>query len=113
MNHNLKKIVRGVLMESLSDITVLYRLPNNILNELGIELYRPNDVAYVVEIHFDTRNVLIQLYTEVYDELEPYWNVREIPGNVKDTFTIPFSDIPRSLKSIIARRLDPKYYKYL
>ena len=113
MNHNLKKIVRGVLMESLSDITVLYRLPNNILNELGIELYNPNDEAYVVEIHFDTKNILIQLYTEVYDELVPYWNVREIPGNVKDTFTIPFSEIPRSLKSIIARRLDPKYYKYL
>ena len=100
-------------MESLSDITVLYRLPNNILNELGIELYRPNDVAYVVEIHFDTRNVLIQLYTEVYDELEPYWNVREIHGNVKGEFTVPLSEMPRSLKSLIFRRLNPSYHKYL
>ena len=113
MNHNLKKIVRRVLRESLSDTNVWYRLPDNILNELGIELYNPDDEAYVVEIHFDTKNILIQLYSEVYDELVPYWNVREIPGSVKDTFTIPFSDIPRSLKSIIARRLDPKYYKYL
>ena len=114
MNHNLKKIVRRVLMESLTESAPLwYRLSDNILNELGIKLYNPNDEAYVVEIHFDTKNILIQLYAEVYDELVPYWNVREIPGNVKDTFTIPFSEIPRSLKSIIARRLDPKYYKYL
>jgi len=30
-----------------------------------------------------------------------------------DEFTIPLSKIPRSLKSIISRRLDPRYYKYL
>ena len=114
MDHNLKKIVRRVLMESLTESAPLwYRLSDNILNELGIELYNPDDEAYVVEIHFDTKNILIQLYTEEFNELVPYWNVREIPGNVKDTFTIPFSEIPRSLKSIIARRLDPKYYKYL
>ena len=41
------------------------------------------------------------------------WDSEQVPRNVKDTFTIPFSEIPRSLKSIIARRLDPKYYKYL
>ena len=113
MNHNLKKIVRRVLRESLSDTNVWYRLPDNILNELGIELYNPDDEAYVVEIHFDTRNVLIQLYTEVYDELEPYWDVREIPGNVKDTFTIPLSEIPRSLKSLIFRRLNSSYLNHL
>ena len=113
MNHNLKKIVRGVLMESLSDTNVWYRLPDNILNELGIELYNPDDEAYVIEIHFDTKNILIQLYTEEYDELVPYWNVRDIPGNVKDTFTIPLSEIPRSLKSLIFRRLNPSYLNHL
>ena len=113
MNHNLKKIVRGVLMESLSDTNVWYRLPDNILNELGIELYNPDDEAYVVEIHFDTKNILIQLYAEVYDELVPYWNVRDIPSNVKGEFTIPLSEMPRSLKSLIFRRLNPSYHKYL
>ena len=113
MNHKLKKIVRGVLRESLSDTNVWYRLPDNILNELGIELYNPDDEAYVVEIHFDTKNILIQLYAEVYDELVPYWDSEQVPRNVKDTFTIPFSEIPRSLKSLIFRRLDPSYHKYL
>ena len=114
MNHNLKKIVRRVLMESLTESEPLwYRLPDNILNELGIKLYNPNDEAYVVEIHFDTKNIFIQLYTEEFNELVPYWDSEQVPRNVKDTFTIPFSEIPRSLKSIIARRLDPKYYKYL
>ena len=113
MNHKLKKIVRGVLRESLSDTNVWYRLPDNILNELGIELYNPDDEAYVVEIHFDTKNILIQLYAEVYDELVPYWNVRDIPGNVKDTFTIPLSEIPRSLKSLIFRRLNSSYLNHL
>tara|TARA_R110000868_G_C10770509_1_gene754692 strand:+ start:121 stop:465 length:345 start_codon:yes stop_codon:yes gene_type:complete len=114
MNHNLKKIVRRVLMESLTESEPLwYRLSDNILNELGIKLYNPNDEAYVVEIHFDTKNIFIQLYTEEFNELVPYWDSEQVPRNVKDTFTIPFSEIPRSLKSIIARRLDPKYYKYL
>ena len=113
MNHKLKKIVRGVLRESLSDTNVWYRLPDNILNELGIELYNPDDEAYVIEIHFDTKNILIQLYAEVYDELVPYWDVRDIPGNVKDTFTIPLSEIPRSLKSLIFRRLNSSYLNHL
>ena len=114
MNHKLKKIIRGVLRESLTESEPLwYRLPNNILNELGIELYNPDDEAYVVEIHFDTKNVLIQLYTGEFNDLVPYWDSNQIPGGIKDTFTIPLSEIPRSLKSIIARRLNPRYYKYL
>ena len=114
MDHKLKKIVRGVLRESLTESEPLwYRLPNNILNELGIELYNPDDEAYVVEIHFDTKNVLIQLYTDEFNELVPYWNSNQIPGNIKDNFDIPLSEIPRSLKSIIFRRLNPSYHKYL
>ena len=31
----------------------------------------------------------------------------------KDNITIPLSEIPRSLKSIIFRRLNPSYHKYL
>ena len=101
-------------MESLTESEPLwYRLPDNILNELGIELYNPDDEAYVVEIHFDTKNILIQLYTEEFNELVPYWDSEQVPHNVKGEFTIPLSEIPRSLKSIIARRLDPNYYKYL
>jgi len=113
MNHNLKKIVRRVLMESLTDTDVWYRVPDNILNELGIELYNPDDEAYVVEIHFDTKNIIIQLHTEEFNELVPYWDSEQVPQYVMDQFTIPLSEIPRSLKSIIARRLDPIYYKYL
>jgi len=114
MNHKLKKIIRGVLRESLTDTNVWYRLPNNLINELGIELYNPDDEAYVVEIHFDTKNVLIQLYTVEFDELVPYWNSEQnIPGNIKDNFDIPLSEIPKSLKSLIFRRLNPSYHKYL
>ena len=114
MNYNLKKIVRRVLRESLTESEPLwYRLPNNLINELGIELYNPDDEAYVVEIHFDTKNVLIQLYTGEFNDLVPYWDSNQIPGGIKDTFTIPLSEIPRSLKSIIFRRLNPSYHKYL
>ena len=101
-------------MESLTESEPLwYRVPDNILNELGIKLYNPDDEAYVVEIHFDTKNIIIQLYTEEFNELVPYWDSNQIPGGIKDTFTIPLSKIPRSLKSIISRRFDPIYYKYL
>jgi len=56
---------------------------------------------------------LIQLYTVEFNELVPYWNSNQIPGNIKDNFDIPLSEIPKSLKSLIFRRLNPSYYKYL
>ena len=110
---NLKEQIKKVLVEHTFYTDVWYRVPNDVLNELGIELYNPDDEGYVVEIHFDTKNILIQLYTEEFNELVPYWNVREIPGGIKDTFTIPFSEIPRQLKSLIFRRLDPTYNQFI
>jgi hypothetical protein len=114
MGNKLRKIVRGVLMESLTETEPLWlKVPDGVVNELGIELYNGSDEAYVVEIHFDTKNVLIQLYTVEFNELVPYWDSNQIPGNIKDNFDIPLSEIPRSLKSIIFRRLNPSYHKYL
>ena len=35
------------------------------------------------------------------------------PQFVKEYYSIPFGDIPKSLKGFILRRLDHRYHKYL
>lgn len=113
---NLRTIIKKVLKESLTETEPLwYRVPNRIVDELGIELYFPDDEVYVVEIHFDTRNVLIGLYThdDVTNELMPYQDSHLIPGNFKEYYQVPLDELPHSLKVLIFRRLDPEYHKYL
>jgi hypothetical protein len=115
MGNKLRQIVRGVLMESLTETEPLwFKVPDDVVNELGIELYNRSDEAYVVEIHFDTKEILIQLYTyEFQNGLVTYGDSTEIPNDVEEYYHIPFGEIPKSLKGFILRRLDHRYHKYL
>lgn len=115
MGNKLRQIVRGVLMESLTETEPLwFKVPDDVVNELGIELYNRSDEAYVVEIHFDTKEILIQLYTyEFQNRLVTYGDSTEIPNDVEEYYHIPFGEIPKSLKGFILRRLDHRYHKYL
>ena len=112
---NLNRIIKKVLKEEITETEFLgYKVPNRIIDELGIELYFPDDEAYVEEIHFDTKKVLIGLYTydNMTNELIPYSNSHLIPSNFKEYYGVPFDELPSSLKSLIFRRLDPNYFKY-
>jgi hypothetical protein len=113
---SLRTIIKKVLKEEVTETDPLwYKVPNRIIDELGIELYFPDDEAYVVEIHFDTRNVLIGLYThdDMTNEIMPYSDSHLIPGNFEEYYQIPLDELPLKFKTFIFRRLDPKYHKYL
>ena len=90
-----------------------WKLQKKIIDELGIELWDDGDSAYIEEIHFDTRRVLIMLFrnTDGWEELYDY--VPTIPGDFKGGYLIRIDDLPRSVKNFISRRLKFNYAKHL
>ena len=109
----MEKTIKRILREITETHYLYWRLPRKLINELGIELYDENDVAYLNEIHFDTRNILVELYTHVNGELEWYDGITNVPSTFEGVYTFPLDELPRSVKDFISRRLDPKYMKYI
>ena len=109
----MEKTIRRILREITETEYLYWRLPKKLINELGIELYNEDDVAYLNEIHFDTREILVELYTHVNGELEWYDGITDVPSTFEGVYSFPLDELPKSVKEFIGRRLDPKYMKYL
>ena len=109
----MEKIIRRILREITETEYLYWRLPKKLIDELGIELYDEDDVAYLNEIHFDTREILVELYTHVNGELEWYDGITDVPSTFEGVYSFPLDELPKSVKDFIGRRLDPKYMKYL
>jgi hypothetical protein len=109
----MEKIIRRILREITETEYLYWRLPKKLINELGIELYDEDDVVYLNEIHFDTREILVELYTHINGELEWYDGITNVPSTFKGVYSFPLDELPKLVKDFIGRRLDPKYMKYL
>jgi hypothetical protein len=109
----MEKIIRRILREITETEYLYWRLPKKLIDELGIELYDEDDVAYLNEIHFDTREILVELYTHINGELEWYDGITDVPSTFEGVHSFPLDELPKSVKDFIGRRLDPKYMKYL
>ncbi len=109
----MEKIIKRILREITETEYLYWRLPKKLINELGIELYNEDDVAYLNEIHFDTREILVELYTHINGELEWYDGITDVPSTFEGVHSFPLDELPKSVKDFIGRRLDPKYIKYL
>jgi hypothetical protein len=109
----MEKIIRRILREITETEYLYWRLPKKLIDELGIELYDEDDVVYLNEIHFDTREILVELYTHINGELEWYDGITDVPSTFKGVYSFPLDELPKSVKDFIGRRLDPKYMKYL
>ena len=109
----MEKIIRRILREITETEYLYWRLPKKLIDELGIELYDEDDVAYLNEIHFDTREILVELYTHINGELEWYDGITDVPSTFEGVYSFPLDELPKSVKEFIGRRLDPKYMKYL
>jgi hypothetical protein len=109
----MKNLIRRVLKEITETEPLNWRLPKKFVDQLGIKLYDENDRAYIVEIHFDTRNVIVELFTEFNGEYESYWVVPQVPKIIKGFYSFPIDELPQDVKTFIIRRLDFKYIEYL
>ena len=109
----MEKTIRRILGEITETEYLYWRLPKKLIDELGIELYDEDDVAYLNEIHFDTREILVELYTHINGELEWYNGITAVPSTFEGVYSFPLDELPKLVKDFIGRRLDPKYMKYL
>jgi hypothetical protein len=115
MKTNLKNIIKRVLNEETTETSPLYwELPEKLVDELGLRLYKENDVVFLVEIHFDTRNVVFELTTtNQFGDLVPYDDSLEVPASYNGWYRRNLDDLSDEFKRFIFRRLDPKWFKYL
>ncbi len=115
MKTNLKNIIKQVLKEEVTETDGLYwRLPKKFIDELGIKLYKENDPVFLVEIHFDTRQVVFEVNTiDQFGDIVCYDDSFEVPTSYKGWYKKDINSLSQDFKNFIFRRLDHKWFKYL
>jgi hypothetical protein len=111
----MKSLIRKILKEEHrpTEAYLAWQLPKKIVDELGFKLFNENDVVYITEIHFDTQNVLFELFSRYPSGEEIHYDDFNVPGNFSPHILIPIKKLPRSVLTFIGRRLDPRYVKYI
>jgi len=115
MKSLIKKILKEEYTPTETDL-LFYEVPKKMVDQMGFELFKEGDVVYITEIHFDTQNVLFQLFSRypfgqgeeiLYDE------DINVPGYFESNILIPIKKLPKSVLNLILRRLDLEYLKYM
>jgi hypothetical protein len=83
-----------------------YELSDDMIKELGIKKAKDSDKALISEIHFDTRNIIVEMYgyddvnnLTLYDELD-------YTTGSKSHYTINADELPEYIKSFIKDEID-------
>ncbi len=85
-------------------------IPYDLVNELGIKLHNEGDVASISEIQFDTKRIVIELFT--YDEYGDYVNYEDsrlIPDGFKYIYLFYINDLPINFIKFLLKELNDKY----
>ena len=113
----MKSLIRKILKEERGPTeteSLYWTVPKKMVNELGFELFNESDIVYITEIHFDTQNVLFELFSRYPSGEEiHYADDFNVPGDFRANILIPIKKLPRSVLTFIGRRLDPRYVKYI
>ena len=112
----MKSLIRKILKEEYqpTETDLLYiKLPKKFIDELGFDLYNENDVVYIMEIHFDTQNVLFSFYTKDLGYEIHYQETDWIPARFDGYKTIPIKKLPENILNFILRRIKPFYLKFI
>lgn len=109
----MKKIIRRILKEEYELTETEYMgniIPYDLVNELGIKLHNEGDVASISEIQFDTKRIVIELFT--YDEYGDYVNYEDsrlIPDGFKYIYLFYINDLPINFIKFLLKELNDKY----
>lgn len=96
IRNTIKRILREEKTPTETE-PLYWTLPYDLIKELGFEKYG-SDSIYVLEIHFDTNNVLFEIYYD--DNIDP------------DYISIPINELPKNVLYFILRRMGD-YLKYI
>lgn len=109
----MKRIIRRILKEEYELTETEYMgniIPYDLVNELGIKLYNEGDVASISEIQFDTKKVVVDLFTyDEYGDYVSYEDSRRIPDGFKYIYVFNINDLPVSFIKFLLKELNDKY----
>ena len=115
MKSLIKKILKEQYTPTETDL-LYYEVPEKLVNQMGFELFKEEDVVYITEIHFDTQNVLFEFFSRYpfgQGEEIRYDEDINVPGYFEPSILIPIKKLPKNVLNLILRRLDPEYLKYI
>ena len=107
----MKRTIKRILKEELTETEYMGGIiPPHFLEELGIKLFKEEDVASLTEIQFDTKRIIIDLFTLDEDErYESYEDSRRIPDGFKYIYVFNINDLPVSFIKYLIKELNDKY----
>ena len=109
----MKRIIRRILKEEYELTETEYMgniIPYDLVNELGIKLYNEGDVASLTEIQFDTKKVVVDLFTyDEYGDYVSYEDSRLIPDGFRYIYDFNINDLPLSFIKFLIKELNDKY----
>jgi len=109
----MKRIIRRILKEEYELTEKEYMgniIPYDLVNELGIKLYNEGDVASLTEIQFDTKKVVVDLFTyDEYGDYVSYEDSRLIPDGFRYIYDFNINDLPLSFIKFLLKELNDKY----
>jgi len=109
----MKRIIRRILKEEYELTETEYMgniIPYDLVNELGIKLYNEGDVASLTEIQFDTKKVVVDLFTyDEYGDYVSYEDSRLIPDGFRYIYDFNINDLPISFIKFLLKELNDKY----
>lgn len=109
----MKRIIKRILKEEYELTETEYMgniIPYNLVNELGIKLYNEGDVASITEIQFDTKKVVVDLFTyDEYGDMDYYQDSRLIPDGFKYIYDFNINELPINFIKFLLKLLNDKY----
>jgi len=109
----MKRIIKRILKEEYELTETEYMgniIPYDLVNELGIKLYNEKDVASLTEIQFDTKKVVVDLFTyDEYGDYVSYEDSRLIPDGFRYIYDFNINDLPISFIKFLLKELNDKY----
>jgi hypothetical protein len=107
----MKRTIKRILKEELTETEYMGGIiPPHFLEELGIKLFYENDVASLTEIQFDTKRVVIDLFTLDGDEgYGSYEDAMSIPDGFQYQYGFNINDLPVSFIKYLIKELSDNY----
>jgi len=107
----MKRTIKRILKEELTETEYMGGIiPPHFLEELGIKLFNEDDVASLTEIQFDTKRIVIDLFTldgdEGYGSYEDSWT---IPDGFQYQYGFNINDLPVSFIKYLIKELSDNY----
>jgi hypothetical protein len=107
----MKRTIKRILKEELTETEYMGGIiPSHFLEELGIKLFKEEDVASLTEIQFDTKRVVIDLFTLDGDEgYGSYEDAMSIPDGFQYQYGFNINDLPVSFIKYLIKELNDNY----